>query len=61
MGMSKAEVRKIWGAPGKETGKVMIYLIRRIQQKYFTDDVSLYLEFENNKLTLAILSRTAIG
>jgi hypothetical protein len=60
LGMSRAEVQKIWGKPGKTTPKVMIYEIRRIEKEYFTDDVSIYLEFRNDHLTYADVSRTAI-
>jgi hypothetical protein len=60
LGMSRAEIKKIWGKPGKVTPKVMIYEIRRIQPEYFTDDVSLYMEFENDKLTFVDVSRLAI-
>jgi hypothetical protein len=60
LGMSRVEVEKIWGKPGKSTSKVVIYEIRRIQKEWFTDDVSIYLEFKNNKLTYISASRTGI-
>jgi hypothetical protein len=60
LGMTREEVKKIWGNPGKATPKVMIYVIRRIQKQYFTDDISLYLEFRNNRLSFARMSRLAI-
>jgi hypothetical protein len=60
LGMSRADVKKIWGEPGKVAPGVMIYEIRRIQKEYFTDDVSLYMEFENDKLTFMDVSRLAI-
>jgi hypothetical protein len=60
LGMNREEVKKLWGNPGKNTSEIMLYKIRRIQKEYFTDDVSLYLEFKNDKLTFARMSRLAI-
>jgi hypothetical protein len=60
LGMSRAEVKRIWGEPGKVAPGIMIYVVRRIQNEYFTDDVSIYLEFKNNKLTYISTSRTGI-
>jgi hypothetical protein len=61
LGMSRTEVKKILGKPGKITPGIMIYVIRRIQNEYFTDDVSIYLEFKNDKLTYVWASRTGIS
>jgi hypothetical protein len=60
LGMSQAEIKKIWGPPGKVTSTVMIYEIRRIQKGYFTDDISLYLEFNAGRLSYVEISRLAI-
>jgi hypothetical protein len=61
LGMDRADVKKIWGKPSKVTPRIMIYVIRRIQKEYFTDDVSIYLEFKNDKLTYVWASRTGIS
>lgn len=60
LGMSQAEVKKIWGKPSLMTPKVMIYDLRRIQKEYFSDDISIYLEFKNDKLAFVDASRLAI-
>jgi len=59
--MSKAEVKQIWGKPGKETDKLIIYEIRRIHSPYFTDDISVYIEFIGGKLSFAGIGRGAIN
>ena len=57
LGMSTAEVIKIWGKPSKSAPGVIIYRIRRITQEYFTDDINIYTEFKNGKLTYISMSR----
>lgn len=59
LGMSQKEVEKIWGTPGLAKSDVMIYDIRRIQKEFFTDDVSIYLEFKKGKLVYVDASRMA--
>jgi hypothetical protein len=60
LGMTRPEIEKIWGKPGFADNKTMIFEIRRIQTDYFTDDVSIYLEFNNGRLSFVDAARAAI-
>ena len=60
LGMSRADLKTIWGTPSKVAPGVLIYVLRRATDEYFTDDVMIYAEFKNDKLTYVEVSRASI-
>jgi len=60
LGMTRDQVRKIWGKEGFSDDKVMIYWIRQPSKKYFTDDMIMYLEFTQGKLSFINQGRVAV-